>query len=221
MAPAPTLYGSRQSRQVTGRTETGRLMGGALFLDVVNTVDLHHDVRAIDQLGSGYVTVLTWFAQAGFLDDDAARRLAIRAGKEPREAAAVRKRLIALRSALYDIVVTLVDGEPPPEPALHILNDEVAVARAGERLASDGPALAWRDEIPQALDVPVRLVARSAVEILTSSRVARIRQCESSGCQRLFLDTSKNGSRRYCSSTTCGSRVRVRRFRDRLRTVET
>jgi len=217
MSPTPTLYGSRQARQADDRSRIGPLLGGTLCLDVVNTVDDHQGAGGTDQLGSGYVTVLDWFRQAGALDADAARWLAIRAGREPREAAAARKRLIALRTALYDIVTALIGGEEPPDAALATLNDEVALARSGERLAPGEPALAWQDASPQELDVPVRAIARSAAELLTSPRAASIRQCEGPACQRLFLDASKNGSRRYCSSSGCGSQARVRRFRERHR----
>jgi predicted RNA-binding Zn ribbon-like protein len=60
-------------------------------------------------------------------------------------------------------------------------------------------------------------VVVSAAELLTSPDVERVRQCAREGCQWMFLDLSKNGSRRWCSMTLCGSRAKSRRFYHRRR----
>lgn len=44
----------------------------------------------------------------------------------------------------------------------------------------------------------------------------RLKLCENDQCRWLFIDRSKNRSRQWCESATCGNRQRVRRFRDRL-----
>jgi predicted RNA-binding Zn ribbon-like protein len=61
-------------------------------------------------------------------------------------------------------------------------------------------------------------VARSAVELHTDGDQRRVRECPGAGdCGWLFYDTSRNGSRRWCSMEGCGSRVKMRRHYARHR----
>ena len=53
-------------------------------------------------------------------------------------------------------------------------------------------------------------VATSAVDLLTAGRLDRVGECPA--CGWLFLDTSKNRSRRWCSMATCGGRDKARRY---------
>jgi predicted RNA-binding Zn ribbon-like protein len=215
MPPAPTLYGSRQSREATGAARFRPLLGGTACLDFVNTVARHDDPTATDDFGSGYVQVLDWCAHALLVDEAAGRRLSILAGKEPREAASVRRRAIALRTALNAILQATVTGHAPEGGDLAVLNEEVRRARAVEVLVAGEPGLAWQVPAPPSLESPLLAIVRDAAGVLASDRAARIRQCASPTCERFFLDASRNGSRRFCSATGCGSQVRVQRFRAR------
>lgn len=59
-------------------------------------------------------------------------------------------------------------------------------------------------------------LARDAVDLLTDPVArARLRQCEGDHCHRVYLDTSRGGRRRWCSSEVCGNRERVARHRAR------
>jgi predicted RNA-binding Zn ribbon-like protein len=60
-------------------------------------------------------------------------------------------------------------------------------------------------------------VLRSAADLLTSDDLGRLRECASDTCAWLFLDHSKNRSRRWCDMTVCGNRDKVRRHRQRQR----
>ena len=61
------------------------------------------------------------------------------------------------------------------------------------------------------LDAMLAPVIESAAELLTSVEHARIGECESTTCGRLFLDRSRNRSRRWCDMTVCGNRAKARR----------
>jgi predicted RNA-binding Zn ribbon-like protein len=54
-------------------------------------------------------------------------------------------------------------------------------------------------------------VARSAADLLTSQEQSRVRECAASDCGWLFLDLSRNRSRRWCDMETCGNRTKARR----------
>jgi predicted RNA-binding Zn ribbon-like protein len=59
---------------------------------------------------------------------------------------------------------------------------------------------------------------RDAVALLTDpARLARVRVCEGANCTWLFLDPTKNGSRRWCEMKSCGNRAKASRHRARAR----
>ena len=58
-------------------------------------------------------------------------------------------------------------------------------------------------------------VARSAAELLTSPNLTFVRECASYDCGWLFMDTTKNRSRRWCNMSTCGNRAKGRRHYER------
>jgi predicted RNA-binding Zn ribbon-like protein len=62
-------------------------------------------------------------------------------------------------------------------------------------------------------------VAWSVAELLMSEDLHRVRECAGPDCGWLFMDTSKNGSRRWCSMETCGNRAKARRHRERRQVV--
>ena len=54
-----------------------------------------------------------------------------------------------------------------------------------------------------------------AADLLAETEISRIRQCES--CVVHFFDTSKKGSRRWCSMNICGNKIKVAAYQRRKR----
>ena len=82
-----------------------------------------------------------------------------------------------------------------------------------------GVAWAWADD-DGALDRVLWPVVWSAVELLTSADLGRIKECPGGGegpCAWLFVDTSKNAIRRWCSMAECGGEAKSRRQTARRR----
>ncbi len=217
MSRAPTLYGKEALPRARSHTRFGPLIGGDLSLDLANTTDRHGDPGAADDLSPGYANVVDWFEYANVLDAQQARRLLLVAGRNPRDAAAIRRRMVALREATYAIVLAIIDGRDADADHLEMLNQEVAHAQGARHLIARDSGLEWDWTAPIGLDRILWEASLAAERLLTSDRLARLRQCDAPECQRVFLDTSRNGSRRYCTSTGCGAVERVRRFRDRQR----
>jgi predicted RNA-binding Zn ribbon-like protein len=67
-----------------------------------------------------------------------------------------------------------------------------------------------RIEAQPHIEKPLWLLALSAESLLTGPRLPRVKACPS--CGWLFLDTSKNGTRRWCSMQTCGSQDKARNY---------
>jgi predicted RNA-binding Zn ribbon-like protein len=111
----------------------------------------------------------------------------------------------------------LAQQHPPSPAALKQLNEVLALFLRASRLArnGDGFSWAWRPGSPS-LDLPLWIVGRSAAELLTGDPLDRLRSCAGGAdCGWVFLDTSRNGRRRWCEMEVCGSRAKMRRYRDR------
>lgn len=123
-------------------------------------------------------------------------------------------RLHRLRGALFGIFDALNDGAAPRPGDLSILNAELAAARAAEHLQAGRDGFVLRDGAVAPLDRFRNDVARDAAELLLGD-ARRIKRCPNHECLWLFYDASKNLSRRWCAMDDCGTRDKVRRFRDR------
>jgi predicted RNA-binding Zn ribbon-like protein len=197
---------------VTAGDGLPRRLGGVLCLDFVNTVDPRHGANRIEYLTS-YPMLARWAEQAGAVASGTARDLERAGAARPGPSAAVLDAAIELREHLYLTVRSLLHSQAPPAPSLDALSATVARAHQA-RLLVPAPLLSWRWRDPQQLDLPVLAVALSAAELVTSEVITRLRECPGAdGCGWLFLDTSKSGTRRWCSMKVCGNRAKVRRYR--------
>ena len=74
------------------------------------------------------------------------------------------------------------------------------------------------DEAPHP-DKPLWLIVLSAETLLLGGRLERIKAC--ANCGWLFLDTSKNGTRRWCDMSTCGSQSKAKAYYHRRKNAGT
>lgn len=181
-----------------------------LCLNFANT--LHRGLAPRDHM-SRYTELVDWARRSGALTDSEARRLLRAARRQRVAAAAVLRRGLALREAIYRVLAAAADRRPARLADLAVVNAAVTGAAALARIVARGEGFAWewmgdRD----ALDRPLWSVARSAAEVLTSGALAAVRECASPVCTRLFIDTSRNRTRRWCDMAVCGNRTKVRRY---------
>jgi predicted RNA-binding Zn ribbon-like protein len=117
---------------------------------------------------------------------------------------------------MYRVFTAVIERWKPDATDLAVLNRELGRARAHERLTSGMRGIAWTwNAGGRDLDRILWPTVRSAADLLTSDELKRLRQCDGEDCRWLFLDTSKNRSRRWCEMADCGNRAKVRRFRRR------
>lgn len=193
-------------------------IGGRLCLDLANTVDWRTRVEP-EELLDDYQGLVDWSVRAGAVSSTQAGRLAAAARKDPGSAAAAFERALTLREGVYRTVVAHAHGVAPPERDLAEVVNSYAEAVEMARLSPDATSYEWTfDETAGDLDRPWWPVAVSAVELLMSPELARVRECEGRGCGWLFLDESRSHTRRWCSAAGCGNRERVRRYYARTRT---
>ena len=152
--------------------------------------------------------------RAGLLDRSSERRLLAESRDHPRRAARLLDRLRGLREAMYAVFLAAGCSQNGPSADLALLNEELEAASRHRRLAvgPSGPVWKWQGTIN--FDRIRWQIAYSAADLLTSGELTRMRQCAE--CDWLFLDTTKNGSRRWCKKV-CGDRVKARRYYERHR----
>ena len=205
--------------------------GGELCLDLANTIDCRPTDSPKERLGT-YGDLAAWGEQAGAIESGEARRLISAARRHPAAAGAALRRARALREALFSIFSAVADGNVPRAAVVELLNDELARALRHARLvavkdndakgsrAAGGAPFVYRYGWGGSTDDLDRIlwpVARSAAELLTDDRLSRIRECAAGNCAWLFLDTSRNRSRRWCDMTVCGNREKAQRHYRRSR----
>ena len=193
-----------------------RLVGGRPCLDFCNTLDPRESPRPRDFLPS-YGDLVAWAERAGLVAAAEARSLVAEARTRPAAAGAVFEEALVLREALFRVFSSVAARELVDAADLEILNGVLQRAGARARLTGSGPGFAWSWSGDGELERPLWLVARSAAELLTSDELERLRKCAGRLCGWLFLDASKNRSRRWCSMESCGSRAKMRRLYARRR----
>lgn len=193
------------------------LIAGAVCLDFANTVGGLRGREAHEFLHE-YSDLVNWSQQAQVIAPSEADRLLRHAARRQAEAEEVFARAIALREAIYRIFTALLESCAPAPADLTLLNAELTRATVRRRITwtSGTFSSAWAHD-ENALDAMLWHVARSAADLLTSTDMHLVRQCASDACGWLFVDTTRNRSRRWCDMRGCGNRAKVRRHRSRAR----
>lgn len=191
------------------------LSGGALALDFANTVGGTHVRPTHDHLRD-YGDIARFAVLAGSLPPGASRRLLGRAERDPKRAEAVYELGIALRESIWGVFSALASGESPRDADLELIGDAAAAGAARSRLVHDKNGVVWSlGSDSDELERPLWDIARSAADLLTSGDHDRIKECASATCEWVFLDRSRNRSRRWCDMSDCGNRAKARRFQAR------
>jgi predicted RNA-binding Zn ribbon-like protein len=190
---------------------TLRLIGGRLCLDFVNTAN-NHELANMKEHLADYAALAVWARHAGALPPAAADPLLEEARQRPADAARALARARELRRGLYRLFHAFAGEQPIAQVSLDDINAMLALLPDGARMvaAPTGPEWDW-SAASEPLDQPILPVIWSAGELLTSPERARIRMCEGQGCTWLFVDTSRNRTRRWCSMEDCGNRAKAQR----------
>ena len=189
------------------------MVAGDPVLDFVNTLDWRFRSTGPEELLKGYGDLLRFAEQAGLLLANGRRRLLRATGERAAERAVTSGR--ALREALAAVLYAAVEGRiAQAATSLRTLEPWLQEARSQQRLGREGARMAWgwagREE---SAELPVWMLASLAGELLTGAGLERVRDCGNDECRWLFLDGSKNGTRRWCDMTVCGNLMKARRFR--------
>lgn len=191
-----------------------KLFAGHPALELVNTLDLRFSANPQDLLPS-YVDLLRFAAQLRLLPPEQARKL----GRTVREndGRRVLASAVELREALAAVLYAWVDGGKPADRQIEILEKHFHGAALHRSLRSGDERLVWSwSGFEQQAELPLWKLAQSASDLLVSDDAKQVKGCGDPTCRWLFLDLSKNHTRRWCDMKTCGNRMKARRHQARL-----
>ena len=184
------------------------IVGGNVALDLANTVDAPGLPTEFDHLQHP-VTVLAWAEQVGLVDHRQRGELARYAGQADDRVPAELRRLHRLRRAIEDVFGAIAEQAEIPQPGWAALRRAAgeAMGAAWPDRRGDHVHPSWEIDSLDALGHPL---AYAAWDLLTSGPLDRVKRC--SACPWIYLDRSKNGSRRWCTMEDCGKAVKMRRY---------
>jgi predicted RNA-binding Zn ribbon-like protein len=183
-----------------------RIVGGNLALDFVNTRGGPRHGPADSEWLSSYEDFAAWSSRAGLADPSAPPG----ESAPPTALLAAFARVQACRDDMYEIFLAFADGSAPPEAALRRMQLTYIEALTHGQLASDTGGCTWRWDPRSGSLAPLWPVIATAIELLTHGPADRIKSCHA--CRFMFIDQSKNGSRRWCSMDDCGKAAKIARY---------
>ena len=192
------------------------LIAGNVCLDFINTLDDRPGAEPKELL-TRYTDLVCFAEESGLIDAGTVDYRFEQRDVAPEKMQEALRKAIELREAMHEVFSAIVNKSSVPVGALAILNGYIQEAAGQARLVQVNGRFEWRFDFltsPGSLRWPI---ARAAADLLASPDLALVRACSSATCQWLFLDTSKNHHRRWCSMKQCGNREKVRRFYARRR----
>jgi predicted RNA-binding Zn ribbon-like protein len=132
--------------------------------------------------------------------------------RHPKRAADTFKEAIAFRETIYRVFHAIASGTEPTEVDLDLVNRGLENAPPRSNVQRTGENFGWQVEESK-ISAPSILAAVlwSAGDLLVGSQLQKLRECSNDKCLWLFLDDSKNGTRRWCSMQSCGNRAKAHR----------
>lgn len=188
-----------------------------LCLDFCNTAE-RETAQITQEWLTDYAALVAWGETAQVLTPTQAHHLRHLNLSHPEVAARVFEQAIALREALYQIFSARAAQQPVPTSALTVLNQQLSQALPHLCLQPTPEGFDWQWQSTElTLEQVLWPVIHCAARVLTSPELRRVRECAAPDCGWLFIDLSRNHSRRWCDMETCGNRIKAQRHYTRQR----
>lgn len=212
------VMASSPSHDAAFWTDRFKVVGGNPALDFVNTMSERRGAQPVERIRT-YGDLVEASKRIGVLTEVPAQAMLDAARGAPEAAETVRAEAVALRELLYRVFSAVANGRAPSAEEIASLNSVLSDVLVHLRVGRGGgaeAAFAWVwEEPPAALDRMLWPIVRAAADLLVSDRLDRVRACAADDCGWLFLDLSRNRSRRWCDMGDCGNRAKMRRFMER------
>lgn len=193
------------------------LVGGHVALDLANTVSGRLEDPPRDRL-QDFGDVVTWGRRVGLLELDEARAWREWAEAETDRAVRALEGVRRVREVIFRVCSAVAGGQAPAGADLEVLSDEWGREAVARRLDwSEGQPVWRRPRAASDVRSITGPIVASAVDLLFGPDRARIKRCGGSDCGWLFVDGSRNRSRRWCDMADCGNRAKARRHYRKVR----
>lgn len=190
--------------------DTLRSDGDWLCFDFINTVHDYTEDEPYDYLAS-YKDLLDWLEKNDLLTAEKREELESFAMDNRKKADDSLQHFLTARKTLYHFFSAIARNEIPAKNIQADFNALLEETLSRLRLKVLQPSeVQFHWDHQGDLTFPLAPVIKSAYDLLTSDMLDRIKEC--GACGWLFLDRSKNQSRKWCSMETCGSNVKAKRY---------
>jgi predicted RNA-binding Zn ribbon-like protein len=198
----------------TRTLEILELVGGALCLDFANTVNsrVHMEHDYLIQ----YSDLVGWASKVGLLSPTETNRIQKRARQNEDGAKDAFAKALRTRELLYRLFSSAAGGSEPDQKDRETFVSAYSEAISHGQLIKNDNHYSTTWNVGETFDALLWPIIYSTGELLLSEELRQVKACP--GCGWLFLDTSKNQSRRWCSMNTCGARDKMKRYHKRRRT---
>jgi len=187
-----------------------QLVAGHVALDFANTLDNRYDPERVKDLLAGYEDFVRFARQSVVIDDAQASRLR---SLPTREKQGALRTLRTVRELIERMFTAAVEGKTADPEDLAQFNAQLQKALQHRTLVEERGAIHWEwSRLDRAALGPLWPIALAAAELLTSADLTKVRECSAETCRWLFLDLSKNHTRRWCDMKICGNRIKARRY---------
>lgn len=156
-----------------------------------------------------------WLIASGMVTSSRMKSL-LRSWRNSPDAAAFLKELIAFREKFRSAVIRIESGSMPSDSFLAEVNSlllqyprHTSISRQNGKIRRE---TLFEPRKPSDFWAPI---IEATADFLSQTEPSRLRKCES--CVVHFFDTSKKGSRRWCSMNICGNKLKVAAYQRRKR----
>ena len=190
---------------------TLQLDGGCPVFDFTNTISNRNDPDYFDYL-TKYEHFVEWINKTKLLPKGKMDAIVAFSKSHTRKSADTLRQIIEVREVVFKLFSSLAQQQKADRETVDALNGFFSEALSNMRVEVGRKEVATSFIVSEKtiLKEPLYILVKNAFDILSTQSFDRIKECPT--CQWLFLDTTKNGKRRWCSMQVCGSNDKARRY---------
>jgi predicted RNA-binding Zn ribbon-like protein len=190
---------------------TLQLDGGCPVFDFTNTISNRNDPDYFDYL-TKYDDFVDWINKIKLLPKGKMDAIAAFSKSHTRKSADTLRQIIEVREVVFKLFSSLAQQQKADREIVDAFNGFFSEALSNMRVEVGRKEVATSFIVSEKtiLKEPLYILVKYAFDTLSTQSFDRIKECPT--CRWLFLDTTKNGKRRWCNMQVCGSNDKARRY---------
>jgi predicted RNA-binding Zn ribbon-like protein len=183
-----------------------------LCINFVNTLSWRGREVPAEGLKS-YSDLIKWSRHVGIIIPQDANKLILKADREPAKGKKVLNSAVDLRETIYRIFAAIIESQKPAKEDLAAFNRYLSKTMVLSQIIKTKNGFDWDFNGDKSkIDWVLNPIIRSGADLLVSDELKKLKSCSDPTCGWLFLDISRNQSRRWCDMKDCGNRAKASRF---------